>query len=263
VAIRQPARSAAIKKAPASSSRIKASSSGVKARYFDALGKSGEEVDLPAAIFDAPVNPAVMHAVVRAQLAAARSGTHSTKTRAEVRGGGARPWRQKGTGRARHGSIREPQWVGGGVAHGPKPRDYSMRVSKKEKALALTSALTVRARDGKVMVVDLPEFEQPETRRAASLLERWGVTGRVLLVMGDDPEVASDVWKSFRNLPQVVSVRHPTASMVLAADTVVLARDALGELSTAHDVARAQRASVAVEPAAKAPRAAPENEDTK
>ena len=225
MAIRQPAsRRSSIKKATASSD-------GVKAPYHDEQGKAGGEVGLPAALFDAPVNPAVMHAVVRAQLAAARSGTHSTKTRAEVRGGGARPWRQKGTGRARHGSIREPQWVGGGIAHGPRPRKYSTRISKKEKALALSSALTVRAREGKVIVVDIPEFERPETRRAALLLERWGIEGRVLLVMGDGPEEAPGVWKSFRNLPQVLTVRHPTASMVLGADTVVLTRDALDALS--------------------------------
>jgi large subunit ribosomal protein L4 len=223
---------ASIKKAPASAL-------GVKAVYFDAVGKPGGEVELPAALFDAPINPSVMHAVVRAQLAAARSGTHSTKTRAEVRGGGAKPWRQKGTGRARHGSIREPQWVGGGIAHGPKPRNYSMRISKKEKALALSSALTLRARDGRVQVVDFPEFEHPETKRAVLLLERWGVEGRVLLVMGGDPEVTSEVWKSFRNLPQVLSVRHPTASMVLAADTVVLARAALDALSEKHAAASA------------------------
>jgi large subunit ribosomal protein L4 len=225
MAIRQPAsRRSPIKKAVAGSD-------GVKVRYLDEQGKPGGEVGLPAALFDAPVNHAVMHAVVRAQLAAARSGTHSTKTRAEVRGGGARPWRQKGTGRARHGSIREPQWVGGGIAHGPKPRKYSMRISKKEKALALSSALTVRARQGKVMVVDIPEFEQPETRRAALLLERWETEGRVLLVMGDGPEEAPEVWKSFQNLPEVLSARHPTASMVLGADTVVLTRAALEALS--------------------------------
>ncbi len=225
MAIRQPAsRRSPIKKAVAGSD-------GVKVRYLDEQGKPGGEVGLPAALFDAPVNHAVMHAVVRAQLAAARSGTHSTKTRAEVRGGGARPWRQKGTGRARHGSIREPQWVGGGIAHGPKPRKYSMRISKKEKALALSSALTVRAREGKVMVVDIPEFEQPETRRAALLLERWETEGRVLLVMGDGPDEAPEVWKSFQNLPEVLSARHPTASMVLGADTVVLTRAALEALS--------------------------------
>jgi large subunit ribosomal protein L4 len=225
MAIRQPAsRRSPIKKAVAGSD-------GVKVRYLDEQGKPGGEVGLPAALFDAPVNHAVMHAVVRAQLAAARSGTHSTKTRAEVRGGGARPWRQKGTGRARHGSIREPQWVGGGIAHGPKPSKYSMRISKKEKALALSSALTVRAREGKVMVVDIPEFEQPETRRAALLLERWETEGRVLLVMGDGPEEAPEVWKSFQNLPEVLSVRHPTASMVLGADTVVLTRVALEALT--------------------------------
>jgi large subunit ribosomal protein L4 len=214
-----------------SAPKIQESSSGTKAIYFDASGKGVKGFKLPPSLFAAAVNVPVMHAVVRSQLAAARSGSHSTKTRAEVRGGGARPWRQKGTGRARHGSTREPQWVGGGIAHGPKPRDYGMRINKKEKVLALRSALTVRAQDGSVVVVDLPTFDQPETRRAIELLERWGATGKVLLVLGDDQELPDEVWKSFRNLPQVMTVRRPTASMVLVADTVVFTKDALDTLS--------------------------------
>lgn len=218
-----------------SAPKIKQSSSGTKAVYFDSSGRSDDGFELPSSLFAAAVNVPVMHAVVRSQLAAARSGSHSTKTRAEVRGGGARPWRQKGTGRARHGSIREPQWVGGGVAHGPKPRDYGMRINKKEKVLALRSALTVRAQDGRVVVVDLPAFEQPETRKAIELLERWGATGKVLLVLGDDQDLPDEVWKSFRNIPEVMMVRRPTASMVLTADTVVFTKDALDSMSKAEE----------------------------
>ena len=221
---------------------------GARVSYFDAQGNQDDGFELPGEIFAAPVNVSVMHAVVRSQLAAARSGSHSTKTRAEVRGGGAKPWRQKGTGRARHGSIREPQWVGGGIAHGPKPKDYSMRINKKEKALALASALTLRARDRRVVVVDLPAFERPETRRAKGLLDLWDASGRVLIVLGDDQELPDEVWKSFRNLPQVLAVRHPTAAMVLAADTVVVTKDALGSLRKGTEAPAAKVAAPAASP---------------
>ena len=117
-------------------------------------GAKGGSVELPDELFGIEPNVAVMHQVVTAQLAAARAGTHSTKTRAEVKGGGAKPWRQKGTGRARQGSIRSPHWRGGGIAHGPKPRDYRQRTPKKMVRLALCSALSDRAAEGKVMVVD-------------------------------------------------------------------------------------------------------------
>src|SRR5512132_342735 len=126
-----------------------------------ATGKAGAAVDLDDAWFGVEPNLPVMHRVVRAQLAAARAGTHSTKTRAEVRGGGAKPWRQKGTGRARQGSIRAPHWRGGGVAHGPKPRDYRQRTPKKMVRLALRSALSDRAAEGKVLVVDGWGIDEP------------------------------------------------------------------------------------------------------
>lgn len=200
-----------------------------KAASFKADGSSAGQLDLPEN-FNCDVNPPIMHAVVTAQLAAARSGTSSTKTRAEVRGGGAKPWRQKGTGRARHGSNREPQWVGGGVAHGPKPRDYSQRINKKEKALALNSALTVRAREGAVKVVEFPVLDLPETKRAVQLLDQWGATGKVLLVVGSEA-MSDEVFKSFRNLPYVLTVSSPTAYRVLAADTVLIAKSALEAMS--------------------------------
>lgn len=201
------------------------------AQLFQADGKS-TDYQLAPEIFDVQVNVPVLHEVVRAQLLAARAGTHSTKTRGEVRGGGRKPWRQKGTGRARHGSIREPQWVGGGVAHGPKPRDHSVRVNRKTRALALRSALTDRARDSKVIVVEIPEFDEPDTKRAVEMLEKWGAEGNVLFVASRSEEQSlTNVWKSFRNLPDVLTVSYPTAYTVMAADFVIFTPSALSDLS--------------------------------
>ncbi len=204
----------------------------VAARYLDAQGNPAGELALSSEVFEVAVNVSVMHAAVRAQLAAARAGTHSTKTRAEVRGGGRKPWRQKGTGRARHGSIREPQWVGGGVAHGPKPQDHSIRLNKKVRVLALRCALSDRAGQGRVIVVDPPAFEAPQTKRALELLQRWGAEGKVLLVIGRQEGVVIEAArKSFRNLPQVLMVSSPTTYDVLGSDTVVFVRPALDELA--------------------------------
>ena len=228
------------------------------ATYVDGEGAQAGTVSLPDEIFDVEPNVPVMHAVVRAHLAAIRAGTHSTKTRAEVRGGGRKPWRQKGTGRARHGSIREPQWVGGGIAHGPKPRDYTFSLTKKTRALALKGALSDRAREGSIVVVDLPAFEEPKTKRAVELLERWvaggegRASGKVLIVTGQrDPAEHIDTWKSFRNLPNVLMVQVPTTYRVLAADVVVLTREALAEI-TKSDIAL-QAAAAASEPVLEAP----------
>ena len=206
----------------------------LSAAYVDAEGAQAGQVALPGDIFDIEPNVPVMHAVVKAHLAAVRAGTHSTKTRAEVRGGGRKPWRQKGTGRARHGSIREPQWVGGGIAHGPKPRDYAFSLTKKTRALALKGALSDRAREGSIVVVDLPAFDEPSTKRAVGLLERWGATGKVLIVTGRrDPTDHLDTWKSFRNLPSVLMSQVATTYTVLAADLVVLTREGLAEITKA------------------------------
>ena len=175
-------------------------------------GSDGDTVELPDEIFGIEPNTAVMHQVVTAQLAAKRKGTHSTKTRAEVRGGGAKPWRQKGTGRARQGSIRSPQWRGGGVAHGPKPRDYSQRTPKKMVKLALRSALSDRALDNKVIVVDNWGIDAPSTKEGVKLLESLGLrtkgerAPRVMVVL-DRTEDA--VWKSLRNLGDRVQIVLP------------------------------------------------------
>src|SRR5215468_3170970 len=137
-------------------------------------GKAGT-VDAPDDLFGIEPNIPVMHQVVTAQLAHRRSGTHSTKTRAEVAGGGSKPWRQKGTGRARQGSIRAPQWRGGGIAHGPKPRDYSQRTPKKMVRLALRSALSDRAAESRIKVVDAWGIDEPRTKRGVEVLESLGL----------------------------------------------------------------------------------------
>jgi large subunit ribosomal protein L4 len=183
-------------------------------------GTSSGKVDLDDAFFGVQPNIPVMHQVVTAQLAARRSGTQSTKTRAEVRGGGAKPWRQKGTGRSRQGSIRSPQWRGGGVALGPKPRSYAQRTPKKMIRLALASALSDRLADGKVVVLDDWGIESPSTKQAVGVLSALGVEGRVLVVLTRDDEAT---WKSLRNLPEVhvLSAGELNAYDVLVSDWVV------------------------------------------
>ncbi len=160
-------------------------------------------VELEPDVFGIEPNHAVLHQVVTAQLAAARSGTQSTKTRAEVRGGGAKPFRQKGTGRARQGSTRSPQWVGGGVALGPKPRSYAQRTPKKMIQLALRSALSDRASLERVVVVDAWTFEIPSTKEAIAALAALGVMGRVLVVLGEADGYAD---RSFGNIPEVQTI---------------------------------------------------------
>jgi large subunit ribosomal protein L4 len=196
-------------------------------------GADGATVELPGDVFGIEPHVAAMHQVVTAQLAAKRSGTHSTKTRAEVRGGGAKPWRQKGTGRARQGSIRAPQWRGGGIAHGPKPRDYSQRTPKKMVRLALCSALSDRAAGGKVLVVDGWGIDAPRTKDAVKLLGTLGLRTagqrppRVLLVLFRTEDAA---WKSFRNLGERVQIVLPeelNTYDVLVNDWIVFSKASL------------------------------------
>jgi large subunit ribosomal protein L4 len=189
-------------------------------------GGKGGSVELDDAVFGLEPNVAVMHQVVTAQLAARRSGTQSTLTRSEVRGGGAKPWKQKGTGRARQGSIRSPQWRGGGVALGPKPRDYSQRTPKKMIRLALRSALSDRAAEGKVIVVDEWRFEAPRTKDAVATIEALGIDGTALIVLGPDDVNAA---RSFRNLRgvQIVEARELNAYDVLVNDWVVFTQATL------------------------------------
>jgi large subunit ribosomal protein L4 len=182
---------------------------------FDVTSVAGAKagsVDAPDDLFGMVPNIPLMHQVVTAQLAHKRAGSHSTKTRAEVAGGGAKPWRQKGTGRARQGSIRSPQWRGGGVAHGPKPRDYTQKTPKKMVRLALCSALSDRAGDARVKVVDGWGIDEPQTKQAITVLETLGLrpkgerAPRVLLVLD---RAEHSVWKSFRNLGSRVQIVMP------------------------------------------------------
>ncbi|TDD39719.1 50S ribosomal protein L4 [Actinomadura sp. KC06] len=159
------------------------------------------DIDLPAEVFDAKTNIPLIHQVVVAQEAAARQGTHSTKTRGDVRGGGRKPYRQKGTGRARQGSTRAPQFAGGGIVHGPQPRDYSQKTPKKMKAAALRGALSDRARYGRVHVVDhLIEGDTPKTKTALKALREVTEAKRVLVVVDREDELT---WRSLRNEPAV------------------------------------------------------------
>ena len=197
-------------------------------------GGSAGQIDLAEEIFGIEPNVAVMHQVVTAQLAAKRAGTQSTKTRREVAGGGAKPYRQKGTGNARQGSITAPHYRGGGVALGPKPRSYAQRTPKKMKALALRSALSDRAADDKVVVVDSFGFDTPSTKAAIKLLTDLGVEGRALVVVGAGDTAAQ---LSFRNLPEVhvVAAGELNTYDVLVSDYVVFSSETLPTTSQEDD----------------------------
>lgn len=197
---------------------------------INAEGAKTGSVELPADIFDVQSNIALMHQVVVAQLAAARQGTHKTKRRGEVAGGGKKPYKQKGTGRARQGSIRAPQFAGGGVVHGPQPRDYSQRTPKKMKAAALRGALSDRARNGKLHVVSgFVTGETPSTKAAlATIKATAGEARRVLVVLGANDEIN---WVSLRNVPEVhlLEAGQLNTYDVLVSDEVVFTAEALEE----------------------------------
>ena len=193
---------------------------------LDASGSKTGSVDLPADIFDVQVNIPLIHQVVVAQLAAARQGTHDTKTRAEVSGGGAKPYRQKGTGRARQGSIRAPQFTGGGIVHGPTPHQYVQRTPKKMKAAALRGALSDRARDGRLHLVEsVVDGDTPSTKAAVATLANITPRPRVLLVLERGDSVG---WLSLRNVDTVhlITVDQLNTYDVLLSDDVVFTRAA-------------------------------------
>ena len=189
-------------------------------------GGTAGTVTLDDAVFGIEPNMAVLHQVVTAQLAAKRSGSANTKTRAEVKGGGAKPYRQKGTGRARQGSIRAPQFTGGGIVHGPKPRSFRKKVNKKMNRLALCSALSDRAQSERVVVVDQWQFETPKTKDALTALENLDLEGKVMMVVAasDDTTI-----RSFRNLPsvQLVQAAELNAYDVLCSDWLVFTAETL------------------------------------
>ncbi|MDT5223608.1 MAG: large subunit ribosomal protein [Mycobacterium sp.] len=197
-------------------------------------GKTDGSIELPAELFDAPANIALMHQVVTAQRAAARQGTHSTKTRGDVSGGGRKPYRQKGTGRARQGSTRAPQFTGGGVVHGPKPRDYSQRTPKKMIAAALRGALSDRARNGRIhAVTEIVPGQTPSTKSAAAFLATLTDRKQVLVVVGRSDEAGV---KSVRNLPgvHILSPDQLNTYDVLRADDLVFSVEALNAYIAAN-----------------------------
>lgn len=223
MATAKPAKKAAkaVAKKPASKAPAKKA-----AAAKTAPAKTGSTASLPAEYFGIEPNVSVMHQVVTAQLAHRRSGTQNSKTRSEVRGGGTKPFSQKGTGNARQGSSRAPHMVGGGVALGPKPRKYSQRTPKKMIALALRSALSDRALDNKVVVVDKWSFDAPSTKLASALLDQLGVDGKIMVVIDRTDEIAH---KSFRNLTnvQVVTTNELNAYDVLCNDWLVFTQASL------------------------------------
>jgi large subunit ribosomal protein L4 len=226
----------------------------------DVRGEVQGQRELPEELFGAEIKVSLMHQVVVAGAAAQRAGTHSTKTRGDVSGGGVKPWRQKGTGRARHGSNRSPIWAGGGVAHGPHPRDHSMRVNRKMKKAALRSALSDAAVSGKLAVVDALAFDAPRTKDAIGLLRALELEGKVLLIIGA-PDDALE--KSFRNLRNV-KIDYPgnlSTYDLLYADRVLFTGDALDALAGGGRFQSAPRPVPAEQPASEAGSADAETEE--
>ena len=199
----------------------------------DMAGKQVGEITLSDVIFGAEVNGAVLHAAVRTYLMNQRQGTQSTLTRTEVSGGGKKPWRQKGTGRARQGSTRAPQWTHGGVALGPKPRDYRLSMNKKQKKLALYGALSAKVAAGDLIVVDSIKTEGYSTKTMAAMLAALGATRKALIVL---PEVENTVIKSCANIPGVVTTQFNTVNVydVLNADKFIIAKDAVAKLEEVY-----------------------------
>lgn len=192
-------------------------------------GESVEELDLNADIFDVEINEHAVYTVVKNLLANRRQGTQSTLTRAEVRGGGRKPWRQKGTGRARQGSIRSPQWKGGGVVFAPKPRDYSYTTPKKIKRLALKSVLTSKVKENELIVVDSINFEAPKTKEMVKMLEAINADKKALIVIKRPEE---NVIKSAANLPTVCTTNANTLNVydILKYNSLILTKEALEEI---------------------------------
>ncbi|MEX2581998.1 MAG: 50S ribosomal protein L4 [Gemmatimonadota bacterium] len=198
-----------------------------KAKYFKATGEAGKARELPADPFDGVVNEAVLHQAVKAYLANQRQGNASTKTRGEVRGGGRKIWRQKGTGRARQGSIRAPHWKGGGVVFGPRPRDYDQTLPKKVRSLARRSAFNTRAQNEQVSIIERLDVDSPKTRRVTELLEKIGIGGRKVLIL--TAAANQNVYLSVRNLQnvQVLPFGEASAYDVLNANELLIEESAL------------------------------------
>jgi len=191
------------------------------------VGETVDEIDLRDDVFGIEPNVAVMHQALVRQMANARLGTHKTKTRSEVSGGGAKPWRQKGTGRARQGSTRAPQWKGGGTVFGPQPRSYAQKMNRKMRRLALRSALSAKAAESQVLVMDALELAEPKTKAMAEMLTRLNIDSSVLILL---PEANANVERSARNLDFVKTSRANCLSVrdLLGYDYIVMPREAVG-----------------------------------
>jgi large subunit ribosomal protein L4 len=202
------------------------------ARVVDQAGAVTGHLDLPESVFGIEPNEPVMHQALLRQLANGRQGTASTKTRSDVRGGGRKPYRQKGTGRARQGSTRSPQWEGGGVVFGPHPRSYRMDMPRKQRRLALRSALSAKAQDGGLVVLEAFELEEPRTRAITDLLRSVEAGRRVLVVLGSHNEMLE---KSARNIAEVQVTLAGNLSVrdLLMAETVIVTRDAIEHIEEA------------------------------
>jgi len=211
------------------SPRVGEGRGGGSVTLFDRDGKESGQVQLPASVFDAPVNAAVLHQAVRRQQANDRQGTAETKTRGDVSGGGKKPWKQKGTGRARQGSTRAPQWRHGGTVFGPHPRSYEQKMPRKQRRAALRAALSVKQEEGAVRVVEEVVLDAPKTSMMAGLFEDLNVGARSLFVIREHD---LNLEKSTRNLASVktILVSNLNPSDVLIADTLVFTRSALGAL---------------------------------
>lgn len=204
-----------------------------KVALYNMQGSQVGEIDLKDDVFGQEVNTAVLHQVVKAQLANRRQGTQSALTRAEVRGGGIKPWRQKGTGRARQGSIRSPQWRHGGVVFAPKPRSYRLDVNRKVRRLAMKSALSSKVRDSEIKVVDTITLAEGKTRLMAEVLKNLGITTKTLLVL---PERDENIERAARNIPFVRTINVNTLSVldVLDCDTFLLTQGAVKSIEEVH-----------------------------
>lgn len=200
------------------------------APLIDQTGAAKGSVELPAAVFDTTPNTAVMHQAMVRQLANARQGTHDTRNRAEVRGGGRKPYKQKGTGRARQGSIRSPQYAGGGIVFGPTPRSHAQDMPRKQRRLALRSALSVKAQEGRLHILEGFELQAPRTKAVVELLGAIDAGRRVLVVLGSHNEMLE---RSARNLPEVRVLLASNLNVrdLLVGDTVVMTRDAVEHVS--------------------------------
>lgn len=201
-----------------------------KLALYNKTGNQIGDINLNDSVFSVEVNAPVVHRAIVAQLAAMRAGTHSTKTRGEVSGGGKKPWRQKGTGRARQGSIRAPQWVGGGRVFGPTPRDYSQKINRKEKKLAVRSAFSNKVEEGKLIIVDAFNFTQPKTKDMVKILTDLKINDKKVLLLISNKDEA--VWKSARNLTNVRTLVTQAINIydLVNADYIVTTQDAVAAI---------------------------------